>query len=192
MKTVLMLDQSLTCTGYTIIEFIEDKQSYSILDIGKIITKKTKNNTELERKRFILETLNSLYEKYKFKTIVLEDVFLAKNPKTTKILSELRGAIEGFFITRCEFYDLKATETRLAVVKSGKAAKEDIATFLKDEIYKDIDVVQSLGEFSDKQNKLKNSDMYDSLGIATAYKNIFFKKYKIKNRFDVRNFKVFY
>ena len=59
------------------------------------------------------------------------------------------------------------TEIRKILLNKGNAKKEEVAKKIQ-EIYKDNPNV-NLGEFNDKSNKKKNSDMYDAISIGVSY-----------------------
>lgn len=160
---VLSIDASLSCTGYAVL----DKDTKDIVDVNKITT--TSKIEEGERIFNITNELTEVMDKYDIKEVVMEDQFLGKNAKTAMQLSRLRGAID--FAVRLKGYRIEYIQPPLIkkiFTGLGNASKEDVANRII-EVYKDNIYVQALGPFNDKQNKQKNSDMYDAISIGSAY-----------------------
>lgn len=165
---ILGLDLSLSSTGWNIITHEE-----TILGHGRICTNARKN-TEFERMYIVANEVKELIEVNSIDTVVVEDQFFAKNPKTGLTLARLMGCI----IYVCRDLDvsielLSPTQARKILLGQGKSTKEDVANFIKENY---ID----LGEFSDKQGKDKTSDIYDSLAVSLAWN----KKNNLNNKYS--------
>ena len=52
-------------------------------------------------------------------------------------------------------------------MQKGDASKEEIANYIRF-IYKKNQDLQALGEFCDKNNKSKNSDIFDAIAVALS------------------------
>lgn len=164
---ILGLDLSLSSTGWNIITH-ED----TILGHGRICTN-AKKHTEFERMQIVANEIKELIEVNSIDTVVVEDQFFAKNPKTGLTLARLMGCV----IYVCMELEVKIelltpTQARKILLGIGKSTKEDVAEFIRENY---ID----LGEFSDKKGKDKTSDIYDSLAISLAWN----KKNNLNNKY---------
>ena len=63
---------------------------------------------------------------------------------------------------------LTPSEIRKKLMNNGSATKEEVAEYIR-KYYEYDDSIQNLGEFNDKPNKNKNSDIYDAISIALAH-----------------------
>jgi Holliday junction resolvasome RuvABC endonuclease subunit len=170
----ITLDISTNCTGWTI---ANDK--HEPIAVGKIqIDWKYKNTICLDDKVYIqCKQLNQILKQYKkdIKFAIPETPFTGRNKKIGLNLSEVRGALK--FILRhhkircIDGYSPKTIKK--AVCNKGNAEKEELAKIIIEE-FKNNKVVESIGEFNDKQTKnewlKKNDDIYDSLGIVICHK----------------------
>lgn len=164
---ILGLDASLSCTGYCVL----DSRSENILTLGKVTTKSDKQ-TEEERIFTIVSTIEKVVKEYGVTRVAIEDQFLYKNPKTTMKLSRLRGALVYMLMANhCIIEHLAPSSVRKLMMDDGSADKEEVAAFIQNK-YKDDKKVIELGEFCDRNCKAKNSDIFDAIGIAEAYKLI--------------------
>ena len=84
---ILGLDLSLSSTGWNIITH-ED----TILGHGRICTN-AKKHTEFERMQIVANEIKELIEVNSIDTVVVEDQFFAKNPKTGLTLARLMGCV---------------------------------------------------------------------------------------------------
>lgn len=164
---ILGLDPSLSCTGYCVM----DIDSGVILDLGKIATKKD-NMTEEERVFTITSKIEKVVIEYGVTNVAMESQFLHKNPKTTMQLSRLRGALVYMLMSNnCIIEHLAPSSVRKLMMDNGSADKEEVADFIKNK-HSDNKKVIDLGEFCDRNCKAKNSDIFDAIGVAEAYKLI--------------------
>lgn len=159
---ILSIDASLSSTGYAVFSDTD------VIEVDKITTKANKM-VEHDRIIFITNTLISVVKKYNIKNAAMEDQFTGKNLKTSMQLSRLRGAIDYALRTNGVNVEYLSPVT-VKQITSGKGnnSKEEVAISIL-RLYPNNDIVQSLGEFNDKQNKNKNSDMYDAIGIGYTY-----------------------
>lgn len=171
MSYILSIDPSLSSTGYSII----DADTREIIECSRYITKS--GIPENIRIKNIVIELDNVFVKHNccnsvpIKEIALEDGFSnRKNIKTGLQLAKLRGAIIcHFMLTDCvEVFTQEPKETRKNLGLSGNASKEEVADKII-ELYPDL--VDRIGPYSDKQNKDKTSDMYDSVCIGIAHLN---------------------
>lgn len=170
---ILALDVSMASTGFSLI--INGR----IIEVGRIVTEKKEpsikskkhlnhiyylaSKQEDDRIYFINKIIRELIRQYNITDVVIEDQFIGKNARTGLTLSKLKGAV--IFVAKdseTNIHHLKPTEVRKALMNIGNATKEKVAKYIKDNY---IDV----GEFSDKYNKHKTDDMYDSLACGIAF-----------------------
>ena len=164
---ILGLDLSLSSTGWNIITHEE-----TILGHGRICTNARKH-AEFERMHIVANEIKELIEANSIDTVVVEDQFFAKNPKTGLTLARLMGCIIYVCMeTNVKIELLSPTQARKILLGQGKSTKEDVAKFIRENY---ID----LGEFSDKQGKDKTSDIYDSLAVSLAWN----KKNNLNNKY---------
>lgn len=163
MKYILAVDPSLTSTGFCILN--ENKE---IITIDRI-TSGTKDGTENQRIHNILHTLDIMVRVYEINEIAIEDGFTGPNKKGSLGLAKLRGAIVGYFEMKgCTVDESEPKSTRVNVGLKGNASKEEVAEYILNLYPELIDII---GPYSDKNNKDKTSDMYDSVCIGLAYLN---------------------
>ena len=162
---ILSIDPSLSSTGYSII----DSDTREIIECTRYTTKT--NIPENERIKNIVMKLDNVFEINKSITeIAMEDGFSkTKNLKTGLQLAKLRGAIISHFIIKdVPVYTQQPSETRKNLGLKGNAKKEEVANHIL-ELYPDL--IDRIGPYSDKNNKHKTSDMYDSVCIGIAHLN---------------------
>lgn len=163
MKYILAVDPSLTSTGYCVLN--ENKE---IEDINKIVSS-TKNGTENQRINNILRTLDIIVNIHSITEIAIEDGFTGPNKKGSLSLAKLRGAIVGYFEMKgCTVDESEPKSTRVNLGLKGNASKEEVAEYIVN-LYPEL--INIIGPYSDKNNKKKTSDMYDSVCIGLAYLN---------------------
>lgn len=168
---ILSIDPSLSSTGYSII----DSDTREIIECTRYITKP--DIPENERIKNIVVELDNIFEinnitktSNKIIEIAMEDGFSkTKNLKTGLQLAKLRGAIISHFMLKdVPVYTQQPSETRKNLGLKGNAKKEEVANKIL-ELYPEL--VDRIGPYSDKQNKHKTSDMYDSICIGIAHLN---------------------
>lgn len=159
---ILAIDPSLSSTGFCVMT-----RQREIITLGKIVT--TNKDTESKRIFTIANCLDNLIEQHKIEHVVLEGQFLHRNAKTLMQLSRLRGAIAYIIESNeIEATHLQPSEVRLKVMGSGKADKEEVATFIQEQ-YVGNSLIGELIPFCDRNCKAKNSDIYDAISIGLAY-----------------------
>lgn len=169
-RHILSIDPALSTTGFSVIDFNTDELIY----VDKFIT--SPKNMEDFRINEIVTRLFTVAASYPIKEIVLEDGFSGPNRRTTLQLATLRGAIIGVFqFNHYEVFHMQPSEIRKKLGCGGNAKKEEVAQAIIDMYGIDNPIIQKIGPYSDKQNKHKTSDMYDSIGIGVAYNRTFRK-----------------
>lgn len=187
---VLALDASLSSTGFAVV-----RNDFALFEFGKITTKKQvvkkkKEETTTKKKAkprktleeriaeqvdednrifYISSNIMELFDKYKIDAVTMEGQFAYQNVKTALQLSRLRGAL----MMACKLKGVSLEYPEPSVIReqlmgNGDATKEEVADYII-EMYKDNENVKALGPFNDKQNKGKNSDIYDAIADGVAY-----------------------
>ena len=162
---ILSIDPSLSSTGYSVIK----SDTREIIEISRYITKP--DVPENERIKDIVIELDNVFEINGFiNEIALEDGFTSSaNIKVGLQLAKLRGAIiSHFMLEHIPVYTQEPSETRKNLGLKGNAKKEEVANKIL-ELYPDL--IDRIGPYSDKNNKQKTSDMYDSVCIGIAHLN---------------------
>ena len=162
---ILAIDPSLSSTGYSII----DSDTRKIIDICRYTTK-SGISENIRIKDIVTELDNIFLINNNIKEIAMEDGFSnSRNLKTGLQLAKLRGAIiNHFLMNEVPVYTQEPKETRKNLGLSGNAKKEEVANKIL-ELYPEL--VDRIGPYSDKNNKQKTSDMYDSVCIGIAHLN---------------------
>ncbi|MCC0682493.1 crossover junction endodeoxyribonuclease RuvC [Clostridioides sp. ES-S-0005-03] len=157
---VLALDVSMSSTGWAVIN-----RNKKVLEYGKITTKKDKFKSEDERMCYICNTIQELIITYNIQIALVEDQFTSRNSKTILSLRKLLGAImRTVKLNNIEIEYMYPVSIRKYLMNNGKAKKEEVATYIRKNI---IDV----GEYIDRNCKVKTSDIYDAIALGIAYLN---------------------
>lgn len=157
---VLALDVSMSSTGWAVIN-----RNKEILKYGKIVTKKDKFKSEDERMCHICNAIQELIITYNIQIVLVEDQFTSRNSKTILSLRKLLGAImRTVKLNNIEIEYMYPASIRKYLMNSGKAKKEEVATYVRVNI---IDI----GEYIDRTCKAKTSDIYDAIALGIAYLN---------------------
>ena len=161
---ILSIDPSLSSCGYAII----DSFNRSIVKINRITTSQ-KDGDENQRIYIITKEIENIIKNdNEIQEITLEDGFVKFAGSSLK-LGKLRGAL--IFNAQnigIKVYSQEPTETRKNLGLKGNAKKEDVAAKIL-ELYPNL--LEDIGEYSDKPGKNKTSDMYDAVCIGIAHLN---------------------
>lgn len=162
---ILAIDPSLSCTGYSIIEVDTEE----VKEWGKITTKT--GEQLINRSNIIARLLHDSAQNNNVCAVIYEDGFIGKGIKSGIDLSYLRGFIGATFkiySPQIAIATMQPSEIRKWLGLKGNAKKEDVYNYIL-ESYRESGIIEKIGEFSDKQNSKKTSDIYDSIGIGVAY-----------------------
>lgn len=169
-KHILSIDPALSTTGFSVIDF----DTTELIHVNKFTT--SSKNSDDFRINEIVTKLFSVAATYPVTEIILEDGFGGPNQRTALQLATLRGAIIGVFqFNRYGVYHMQPSAIRKALGCGGNAKKEQVAQTIIDIYGADHPIIKKIGPYSDKQNKDKTSDMYDSIGIGLGYIKTFKK-----------------
>ena len=160
---ILSIDPAYSTTGFSVI----NKNTMELEYIDKFTTSPKK--TDEKRMKEIVTKLFCIANQYNVRYIVLEDGFLGRNPNTALQLATLRGAIIGVFLLNCyTVYHMQPSQIRKLLGCGGNAKKEQVAKEII-KLYPNNNKLINIGPYSDKQNKNKTSDIYDSIAIGVAF-----------------------
>ena len=161
---VLGIDASLRSSGWAIV----NGQTLELLDFGVIKTKKTSDENIDQTICDIAKELLAYCQKYNVQAIGIEDGFVGKNMKTALTLARVRqGIITGLMMNGVQVVYLQPSLVRSILMQNGSASKEEVAARINF-IYQGNERIAALGPFCDKNNKQKNSDIYDAIGVGIA------------------------
>lgn len=162
MDKILSIDPSFSSTGFSVLTM--DKK---IIYFSKFQTKH--DVEENQRIKAIVTILYSIAQTYQIKEVAMEDGFVGASMKTGLQLAKLRGGIITYFMmNNIPIFTQQPSETRKNLGLKGNAKKEDVANEILN-LYPEL--INTIGPYSDKSNKQKTSDIYDSICIGVAHIN---------------------
>lgn len=125
---VFGIDPGTTCTGYGIVDFVNNSLAH--VDNGGISpSAKLPLNKRLNE---IYSSLASLIEKHRPDTVVIEGLFMAKNARSSLILGHARGvAILAASKAGLDIAEYSPAEVKKAIVGTGMATKHQIQQMVK-------------------------------------------------------------
>jgi crossover junction endodeoxyribonuclease RuvC len=162
-QLILGIDPGLATTGYAFIQ--ETNPNLIVVDYGTI---KTSAKIEFsQRLKIIHEDLTKLIKKFKPNTIVVENIYFAKNAKTALQVGQARGVILlTAILNKLPLHEFTPLQVKQAVCGYGKADKCQIQNMVKN--------ILKLKELP------KPDDAADALAIALTYLQA--KKYLAKTK----------
>lgn len=161
-KYVLGIDPAIAVSGIAVI----DSNNKDVVYAKKFTTNK-KESENVRIYKFV-QSVREVVNKFDISICYLEDQFFSRNVKTAMKLSRLRGALEFALTDMNVEIDISTPSViRKNLLDDGSASKEEVASYIQS-LYKNNDIVSNLGEFNDKSNKNKNSDIYDAISIGIA------------------------
>lgn len=162
-STLLSIDPSLSSTGYSVI----DVSTREILLCSRYTTKPMDENYRIKH---IVTELNRIITLHKdVSSIAMEDGYIGASVKTGLSLCKLRGGIITYFMMKeIPVYTQLPSQTRKNLGLKGNAKKEEVAKEIL-RLYPHL--IDMIGPYSDKNNKQKTSDMYDSVCIGISHLN---------------------
>lgn len=125
---VLGIDPGTAATGYGVVTR-EANGLYRLVECGVI---RTRPRDRLPaRLREIFEGVRELIERHRPDALSVEDVFYAKNVRTTVVLGHARGAILlAGELAGVAIHEFPPAEIKKAVVGSGSASKQQVQLML--------------------------------------------------------------
>ncbi|MDC0126839.1 crossover junction endodeoxyribonuclease RuvC [Methylophilaceae bacterium] len=152
---ILGIDPGLRVTGYGIIY----NSSGSIRYETSGVIKTTNQDTNLApRIKIILLGLEEIINQFKPDCVAIEKVFVNKNPQSTLLLGQARGAaISAAVMQNLDVYEYTALQVKKSVVGMGHASKSQVQI-----------MVQKLL----KLPSIPTEDSADALACAICHANI--------------------
>jgi len=93
---------------------------------------RTPEGTLPERLKVIVEGVGEVIGRYRPEQVVVEEVFVNVNPKSTLLLGQARGAaISGAVLRDLPVAEYTALQVKQAVVGNGHAAKEQVQEMVR-------------------------------------------------------------
>ena len=121
---VLGIDPGTATTGYGVVSG-DGTRPPTLIECGVIRTRP--RDPLPERLREIHEGVTELIARHRPSAVVVEDVFYAKNVRTTVVLGHARGVVLlAGAQARIDVYEFPPAEIKKAVVGSGVATKEQV------------------------------------------------------------------
>jgi crossover junction endodeoxyribonuclease RuvC len=125
---VIGIDPGSSVTGYGIVEIEGGRVCH--LDNGGIIPRS--NLPYSKRLDHIFTNLSKLIAEHKPEMAVIENVFFAKNARSSLVLGQARGvAVLAAVRAGLEIAEYAPTEVKLAVVGTGRATKHQVQNMVK-------------------------------------------------------------
>jgi len=127
--TVLGIDPGTAATGYGVVRRVEGPRQAVLVECGVIRTRP--RDTLAGRLLEIFEGVTELIERHRPEVLAVEDVFYARNVRTTVVLGHARGVVllagarAGVHI-----HEYPPAEIKKAVVGSGGATKAQVQFML--------------------------------------------------------------
>ncbi len=152
MVTILGVDPGSQCTGFGVISRSGEKVSY----IASGAIKLPKSASRHEKLRIIHERITLVIQEHEPMHFAIEEVFYNKNPKSTMVLGEARGAaILSAAVADVPIYEYSARTVKLSVTGNGAAHKSQV-NFM-------------LGKILGLKSPPENTDESDALAIAICH-----------------------
>lgn len=127
MAFVVGIDPGSRITGYGVVE----RRGRNIVYIGSGIIRAGGSKPRHERLLRIKEKLDEVLKSFNPVSMAVEKIFMAKNPKSTLVLGEVRGVI---LLSAAEIgipvYEYTPREVKSSVVGVGAAHKSQVAAMI--------------------------------------------------------------
>ncbi len=152
MVTILGVDPGSACTGWGVVRGEGNEFHYVASGAVKLSQKAPRQ----EKLRSIHLEIVSVISKYNPTHFAIEDVFFNKNPKSTMILGEARGAaILAAALAGVPVFEYSAREVKQSVTGNGAAHKSQVSFML--------------GKLLRLEPPPTNSDESDALAVAVCH-----------------------
>jgi crossover junction endodeoxyribonuclease RuvC len=156
MVTILGVDPGSVCTGWGVVRGEGNEFHYVASGAIKLLQKAPRQ----EKLRSIHLEINSVISAYNPTQFAIEEIFFNKNPKSTMILGEARGAaILAAALAGVPVFEYSAREVKQSVTGNGAAHKSQVCFML--------------GKLLRLEPPPTNPDESDALAVAVchAFKN---------------------
>lgn len=150
--TILGVDPGSACTGWGLLR--SDGNNVGYLASGAITL--SPKAARYEKLRLIHTGIADIVREHSPTHFAIEEVFYNKNPKTTMILGEARGAaILAAALAQLPVFEYSAREVKLSVTGNGAAHKSQVNYML--------------GKLLDLTEPPHNPDESDALAVAVCH-----------------------
>ncbi len=127
MVTILGVDPGSACTGWGVVRCEGNEFHYVASGAVRLLQKASRQ----EKLRSIHLEIGSVISEYNPTHFAIEDVFFNKNPKSTMILGEARGAaILAAALADVPVFEYSAREVKQSVTGNGAAHKSQVSFML--------------------------------------------------------------
>lgn len=124
---IVGVDPGSRVTGYGVL----DRRGNNIVYVDSGIIRVKGKKSRPERLLMIKEDLDAVVMKYRPEAVAVEEIFMAKNPKSTLALGEVRGVILLCAAQNgVPVYEYSAREVKSSVVGVGAAHKSQVAAMI--------------------------------------------------------------
>jgi crossover junction endodeoxyribonuclease RuvC len=124
MSLVVGIDPGSRITGYGVVEHHGSAITY----VGSGVIRVERAAAKPDRLTTIKKRIDEVLERYRPDTVAIEEIFMARNPRSTMTLGEARGVI---LLAAAEagipVHEYSAREVKSSVVGTGAAHKSQVA-----------------------------------------------------------------
>lgn len=125
---VLGVDPGSRVTGYGLVE--KDHNQMTCIQVG-VINPPSKAPF-FERIHYIFQTMHDIISEYKPRELAIEDIFFAKNIKSSLKLGHARGAVLIAAVeSGLKIFEYSPLEIKKSTVGYGRASKEQVRSMVK-------------------------------------------------------------
>lgn len=122
------IDPGSRVTGYGVVE----RSGWDIAYVASGVVKAGRSSNIGERLLKIKRGLEKVLERYRPSSVAVEQIFMAKNPRSTLVLGEARGVV---LLAAAEagipVYEYSPREVKSSVVGRGSARKAQVAAMIR-------------------------------------------------------------
>ena len=152
MSLVLGIDPGSRITGFGVVE----RHGVDIVYVGSGVIRVGRTAPRPERLKTIKERIDGVLAEYHPDEVAVEEIFMARNPRSTMILGEARGVI---ILAAAEaglpVYEYSPREVKCSVTGSGAAHKSQVAFMI--------------GKHLVLAHRLETEDESDALAVAFCH-----------------------
>ncbi len=128
MTVIVGIDPGSRITGYGVVE----QRGRDILYIDSGVVRNKSSSSRPERLHMIKKALDDVLRRHSPAALAVEQIFMAKNPKSTLALGEVRGVV---LLAAAEVgvpvYEYSPREVKSSVVGKGAATKGQVAAMIQ-------------------------------------------------------------
>ena len=152
LSLVVGIDPGSRITGYGVVEHRGNDIAY----VGSGVIRVGKTATRPERLKTIKVRIDGILAEYRPDSVAVEEIFMARNPRSTMTLGEARGVIIlAIAEAGLPVYEYSPREVKCSVVGSGAAHKSQVAFMI--------------GKHLGLTHRLETEDESDALAVAFCH-----------------------